>query len=167
MGDSRACIYRKSEETGKYIAEWLTVDHKPNNTEEFQRIKKAGGIVAWKANKPYMRPGDFVIRQARGERPKQLNYSRAIGAKNLKLFGLICEPDINHFELSKEDKFVIIASDGLWDVFEPLEVLSIALDAKKSGKCIAQEILANAVDEMPNVNVCDNISILAISLNND
>ena len=58
------------------------------------------------------RGGDFLPRQANGEHPKQLNYSRAFGGKDLKKYGLIAEPDISHFEIHPEDKLVLIASDG-------------------------------------------------------
>lgn len=58
------------------------------------------------------RGGDFHQRQAAGEHPKQLNYSRAFGGKDLKMYGLIAEPDISHFEIMPEDKLVLIASDG-------------------------------------------------------
>ena len=47
-----------------------------------------GGSLAWlHGNKPYIRGGDFHPRQANGEHPKQLNYSRAFGGKDLKMFG--------------------------------------------------------------------------------
>lgn len=58
------------------------------------------------------RGGDFLPRQANGEHPKQLNYSRAFGGKDLKKYGLIAEPDVSHFEILPEDKLVVIASDG-------------------------------------------------------
>jgi serine/threonine protein phosphatase PrpC len=163
LGDSRACIFKKCG--GKYVAEWLTIDHKPNNAEEFKRIKHQGGILSWRGSKPYMRAGDYAIRASQGERPKQLNYSRALGAKNLKPFGLSNEPTINHFELSSEDKLIVLASDGLWDVLEPLRVLSIALDAIEMKKSISDEIVAQAIEEMPKARVADNISVIAIQLN--
>jgi protein phosphatase len=76
----------------------------------------------------YLRGGDFTSRQALGERPKQLNYSRAFGGKDLKNYGLIAEPDVAHFEIADSDKFVILASDGLWDVVEPLLACEIVLE---------------------------------------
>ena len=164
LGDSRGCIYKKNAQTGKYVAEWLTVDHKPNNPKELKRIEKHGGILAWKGRKPYMRAGDFLERAKKGEKPKQLNYSRAIGGKNLKPWGLSCDPEINHFELTSEDKLIILGSDGLWDVLDPLTVLSIALDAQASHRSISEEIVARAIEEMPNMNVADNITAISITL---
>jgi protein phosphatase 2C family protein 2/3 len=172
IGDSRACIFKKipssssspEEEGDDYIAEWLTVDHKPNSPNELSRIRKAGGILSYKGNKPYMREGDYLARQADGERPKQLNYSRAFGAKNLKKFGLISEPELNHFKLTDEDVLVVLASDGLWDTFDPATVLGIALEAKADGLPISETIISKAIEEMPNKGIVDNISVISIFL---
>ncbi len=60
----------------------------------------------------YISGGDFHRRQAAGEHPKQLNYSRAFGGKDLKMYGLIADPDVSHFELTNDDKLILIASDG-------------------------------------------------------
>ncbi len=73
------------------------------------------------------RGGDFFKRQANGEHPKQLNYSRAFGGKDLKMFGLSVEPDISHFEITPDDKLVLLASDGLWDVINPRAACEIGL----------------------------------------
>lgn len=164
LGDSRACIFKKVSNSQGYMAEWLTVDHKPNSPREFDRIKKAGGLVYFRGAKPYLREGDYLLRQERGEKPKQINYSRALGAKNLKAFGLSAIPEINHFQLSAEDRFIVIASDGLWDSLPPAEILTVVLESKQAGKPIAESITARAVEEMPVVNVLDNVSVIVISL---
>ena len=114
VGDSKACIARQVG--NELLPEWLTVDHKPHMPHELKRIEQSGGSLAWlHGNKPYIRGGDFFVRQAAGDHPKQLNYSRAFGGKDLKMYGLSVEPDISHFELSPDDRLVLIASDGLWD----------------------------------------------------
>ena len=118
IGDSKACIAKVID--GIVQPEWLTVDHKPDLPLELQRIESNGGSLAiLHGNKPYIRGGDFLVRQANGEHPKQLNYSRAFGGKDLKMFGLSADPDINHFEISYDDKVVLLGSDGLWDVLNP------------------------------------------------
>ncbi len=167
LGDSRACVFKKVPNSAGYVAEWLTVDHKPNSPNELRRIRKSGGIVSFKGMKPYLREGDYLLRQQRGEKPKQINYSRAFGAMNLKRFGLISDPEINHFQLTADDRFVILASDGLWDSLPPSAILSIAMEAKKTGQSLAKMIMDKAIETMPQVNVVDNISVIAISINED
>ena len=146
--------------------EWLTVDHKPNMTHELRRIEQSGGSLAWlHGNKPYIRGGDFFRRQANGEHPKQLNYSRAFGGKDLKMYGLSCEPDINHFEITNDDKLVIIASDGLWDVLNPKTACEIALSSYRNGRSASQDIVDRVLQDMPIVGVRDNVTVLVLFLN--
>ena len=111
------------------------------------------------------RGGDFFRRQAAGEHPKQLNYSRAFGGKDLKMFGLSVEPDISHFEITPEDKLVLIASDGLWDVINPRAACEIALRARREGRSATKDVVKWAIDEMPLCGVRDNITVIAIFLN--
>ena len=94
VGDSRAALGRVGSD-GKLVCNFLTRDHKPNQTEELQRIERSGGSLTYlHGGKPFIRGGDFTERQRMGDRPMQLNYSRAFGGKDLKMYGLSCQPDI-------------------------------------------------------------------------
>lgn len=162
VGDSKACIAKVSAQN-RISVEWLTVDHKPNMPHELSRIQQNGGSLVWlHGNKAYIRGGDFTVRQARGEHPKQLNYSRAFGGKDLKMYGLSAEPDINHFEIQPDDKVVLIASDGLWDAVDPILACEIALNARRQGRSAAYELTQRAIRDMPSRNVSDNVSVIAI-----
>ena len=164
VGDSKACIAKVKD--NEVQPEWLTVDHKPHMPHELQRIERNGGSLAWlHGNKPYIRGGDFFRRQANGEHPKQLNYSRAFGGKDLKMFGLSSEPDINHFEITPEDKLVLIASDGLWDVLNPKVACDIAICARREGRSATYDIVQRAIHDMPICGVRDNITVIALFLN--
>ena len=109
IGDSRACLGSVDEQGSPY-AEWLTFDHKPNQTKEKERIvgesyrtlfteyrffqmenfvASGGQVVYLHGDKPFLRGGDFFQRHSLGHHPKQLNYSRAFGGKGLKKYGLI------------------------------------------------------------------------------
>lgn len=162
VGDSKACIAKVTSQ-GKLAVEWLTVDHKPNMPNELRRIQESGGSLVWlHGNKAYIRGGDFLVRQARGEHPKQLNYSRAFGGKDLKKYGLIADPEINHFEIQPDDKVVLIGSDGLWDVLDPILACEIALNAKRNNRSAAADLTARAVRDMPSRGVADNVTVIAI-----
>jgi len=164
IGDSKACIAKVKGD--QLQPEWLTIDHKPNMPHELKRIEENGGSLAWlHGNKPYIRGGDFFPRQARNEHPKQLNYSRAFGGKDLKMYGLSADPDVNHFEITTEDKVVLIASDGLWDVLNPKLACKIALDARREGRSATSDIVNKAIHEMPICGVRDNITVIALFLN--
>lgn len=168
VGDSRACIARVSSEGGSLECEMLTVSHKANTPQELQRIESQGGsLVYLHGDKPYVRGGDFHARQKTGERPKQLNYSRAFGGKDLKMFGLSAEPDITHLEVKSCDRLVLIGSDGLFDVMTAFEASFIAIEAFKAGLSPCQEVINRAINQMPRFNVRDNITVVAIFLNTD
>ena len=83
LGDSRVAIG-----TSGQSSTFVTEDHKSDTPGERQRIEAMGGSVVYlHQGKPFIRGGDFAERQAQGDRPMQLNYSRAMGGKDLKMFG--------------------------------------------------------------------------------
>ncbi|XP_020085336.1 probable protein phosphatase 2C 30 [Ananas comosus] len=93
-GDSRAVLSRR----GRAIP--LSVDHKPDRPDELARIEAAGGRVIY----------------VNGARVHGiLAMSRALGDKYLKP-EVISDPEIKVVERTAEDEFIILASDGLWDV---------------------------------------------------
>ncbi|CAA6655479.1 unnamed protein product [Spirodela intermedia] len=93
-GDSRAVLSRGGR------AAPLSSDHKPDRPDEMARIEAAGGRVIY----------------VNGARVLGiLAMSRAIGDKYLKPI-VISDPEIRVRERTPEDEFLIIASDGMWDV---------------------------------------------------
>jgi serine/threonine protein phosphatase PrpC len=104
-GDSRAMICRNN------IGIALTKDHKPDWPEENARIKKLGGEIVWDGY-------DFRI--------KDLSVSRAFGDISAEPF-LTCMPDIFRYKLTADDKFIVLACDGLWDVFNCQDVANFIL----------------------------------------
>ncbi|OEH78562.1 serine-threonine phosophatase 2c [Cyclospora cayetanensis] len=136
LGDSRIAIGVEREE-GNVEGEFATVDHKPNMPLEQERIISSGGSVEYlhnHNNKPFIRGGDFGLRKSKGEQPMQLQYSRAFGGKDLKGYGLSCEPDVRVVRLSDRHKLMILATDGLWDVFSATQAVQIAWAAHQQGK---------------------------------
>jgi len=49
--------------------------------------------------------------------------SRAFGDKVASTVGVICDPEIIEWKLTEADKFLILASDGLWEFLESEEVI--------------------------------------------
>ena len=105
VGDSRA-IMNVNEK-----AVPITVDHKPNLVTEYNRIIKNGGFVAMDPNGTPRVNGNLAL-------------SRAIG--DLYLVPYISpEPDIFTVELNESVNYIVLASDGVWDVFKNQEVIDI------------------------------------------
>lgn len=105
-GDCRAVLCRD------HLAIPLTKDHKPNWPEERRRIEKLGGNI-------YFDGVDYRI--------KDLSVSRAFGDLDAQPY-LTNMPDIFRYKLDKEDKFIVIACDGLWDVMTNYEVVNFILN---------------------------------------
>lgn len=108
-GDSRAVLAR--EEHGKLKAIDLTRDHKPDLECERERILAAGGFV---------KDGDEETPSARVYLDKEckrvgLAVSRSIGDFIVKGIGVSAEPEVNQYSLHLSDRFVIMASDGVWE----------------------------------------------------
>jgi serine/threonine protein phosphatase PrpC len=151
IGDSRAALIHKQ---GEYVwGEFLTRDHRPDMSSERDRIQKSGGAVVYLASRglatPFIRGGDFKARRAAGETPMQLQYSRALGGKDLKPFGLSHEPDVRITNLIDSDYGVVLATDGLWDKLTASQAAKIVTSHKENS---AQVLVRSALSE-PSDNV--------------
>ena len=126
VGDSRAVLSRGGE------AVELTEDHKPNNKEDQARIEALGGSVDWigwtdPEGRPVEGMGSYRVNG-------NLAISRSIGDKDEKPY--ICsEPTIKRFDWEHaHDEFVVVATDGLWDVLESDECVNFVHSALKVGE---------------------------------
>lgn len=119
-GDSRAVLCR-----GK-TALALSEDHKPDDPEETARIEAAGGRVERGVGGDVRVCGD-------------LNLSRSFGdfrykpeGKDLKDCMITAYPTIKTVVLTKEDKFIAIGCDGIWEKYSNQSLVDF---------CIAKDIM--------------------------
>ncbi|KAI4984267.1 hypothetical protein ZWY2020_047965 [Hordeum vulgare] len=119
LGDSRAILGTRNED-GQLIAVQLTVDLKPNIPSEAQRIRQHRGRIFALPEEPEV---------ARVWLPKYnspgLAMARAFGDFCLKEYGLISMPEVSCHRVTEKDEFVVLATDGVWDVLSNIEVVSI------------------------------------------
>lgn len=165
LGDSRVAIGIDCV-GGGLEGEFLTVDHKPNMPLEQERIVSSGGSVEYlhnHNNKPFIRGGDFGVRKSKGEQPMQLQYSRAFGGKDLKGYGLSCEPDVAIVRLTPSHRVMILATDGLWDVFAAQQAVEIAWNAHQQGQNPSEALVNNALaDQQQRGHCADNITAMVV-----
>jgi serine/threonine protein phosphatase PrpC len=93
--------------------------------------------------------------------------SRSIGDRAGKEVGVISDPEIQNFLLLKSDKFLIIASDGVWDYITSQEAINIINKVYKKGKSelCCEVLLKEAVAKWENFSQSvDDITILVIFL---
>ena len=122
--------------------------------KEHKRIKEAGGFIKFTG----------VWRVA-----GILATSRAMGDYPLKDTNLvIAEPDILTFDLNDvKPKFMILASDGLWDTFSNEEAVGLTKEflirAKRKGVSnIAHEVAKELVNESYRRGSVDNITVILV-----
>ncbi|XP_057651235.1 pyruvate dehydrogenase [acetyl-transferring]-phosphatase 1, mitochondrial [Diorhabda carinulata] len=137
VGDCCAVLGTLSE-TNSWIANKLTVEHNTYNQQEVDRIIKehpynealsvirmdrllgqlaplrAMGDFRFKWNKEIM---NNVIAKHFGEQVLLPNYHTPPY--------LSSSPDVVHHRLTARDKFLIIATDGLWDMMTPLQAVRL------------------------------------------
>uniref|UniRef100_A0A804MRY5 protein-serine/threonine phosphatase n=1 Tax=Zea mays TaxID=4577 RepID=A0A804MRY5_MAIZE len=110
IGDSRAVL--GSRDGGGMVAVQLTVDLKPDVPSEAERIKKCRGRVFALQDEPEVPRVWLPFDDAPG-----LAMARAFGDFCLKDYGVISVPEFFHWSLTEKDQFVILASDGLLNLF--------------------------------------------------
>lgn len=127
VGDSRAILATRDKDDD-LAAVQLTVDLKPNLPRESARIQKCKGRVFALQDEPEVARVWLPNSDSPG-----LAMARAFGDFCLKDFGLISMPDVYHHHITESDEFVILATDGIWDVLSNQEAVDIVASAPGRG----------------------------------
>ncbi|KAF3791541.1 kinase and PP2C-like domain-containing protein [Nymphaea thermarum] len=139
-GDCRTILCRNGQ------AYALSKDHVASCPQERERIIQAGGEVKWQIDT--WRIG-----------PAALQVTRSIGDDDLKP-AVTAEPEITETDLSSDDEFLVMASDGLWDVLGNDEVVPIIRDTVKEPSMCAKRLATEAVGRGSK----DNVTVIVIFL---
>lgn len=135
VGDSRA-VLGTTYGDGTIVAVQLTVDLKPNLPQEKERIRRCNGQVYCLADEP----GVHRVWQPSRESPG-LAMSRAFGDYCVKDCGVISTPEVTQRRIGASDQFVILATDGVWDVLsndEAVQIVAGTLDRAKAAKRLVE-----------------------------
>ncbi len=138
-GDSRAIMGQQKK--GNIVAVDLSNDHKPDLPVERKRIEAAGGVVS--AAGPRGLPPSRVWVNGR----VGLAMSRSLGDGEAKGYGVIPDPEIKEFTLNPckgkgdGDKFVVVASDGIWEFISSQQARALATIASPAAR-VAQLLRA-------------------------
>ncbi|KAM7269103.1 hypothetical protein ACFE04_024600 [Oxalis oulophora] len=123
VGDSRAVLATRDKDN-TLTAVQLTVDLKPDLPREAARIHQCKGRVFALQDEPEVARVWLPNNDSPG-----LAMARAFGDFCLKDFGLISVPDIFYRRLTERDEFIILATDGVWDVLSNKEAVDIVASA--------------------------------------
>lgn len=141
-GDSRAALGLSS---GCLLR--LCEDHRPTRPDELARVSAAGGLVLSVGGAARVN-GVMAVSRA-------LGHADFVGV-------VIPEPEVRSHSLCGDEKFVLIASDGLWDYVNDDECASVlhAHLAKDGARAAAQALVQCAWDH----GSSDDITALVVDL---
>ncbi|KAM9476842.1 protein phosphatase 1B isoform 1-T2 [Clarias gariepinus] len=149
-GDSRALLCRDAR------VRFSTLDHKPCDPREKERIQNAGGSV--------------MIQRVNGS----LAVSRALGDYDYKCVEgkgpteQLVSPEPEVFEISRvpeEDEFVVLACDGIWDVMSNEELCAF-VRARLEVSNDLEKVCNEVVDTCLHKGSRDNMSVVLVCLPN-
>ena len=163
-GDSRAILAVNKCE--KVVP--LTVDHKPHEPNEYNRIIQAGGSIVTHSYPIINKQGVKIGENCSRVQPGNLAVSRTIGDLDIKDSKIVIpDPDVRSFRIKQEYDFIVMASDGIYDKLSDWDVADSAWKALKFYKTVHEKI-EGAVEEIMkaalNKQTEDNISVIFIAL---
>lgn len=131
-GDSR-CVLGRRLPNGGYAAQQLSNDHKPDNPEERKRVLSCGGHLG--CRQAMVNQGSRglvsvpvgpmrVWYQFRGD-TLGLAMSRSLGDSVVHRCGVSAEPETIEHTISEGDEFIILATDGIWDVVDNNQAVQV------------------------------------------
>ncbi|CAD8202586.1 unnamed protein product [Paramecium octaurelia] len=155
-GDSRSVLCRNNTNFD------MSVDHKPDNQEEKQRIERAGGFVS------------------DGRVNGNLNLSRALGDLEYKSDSklrpneqlIIAFPDVKKTELGPQDKFILMGCDGVFETLNHQELLK-HVNTTLGNSPVTENLLSKAAEDLldqllaPDTSQgtgCDNMTTILVYL---
>lgn len=170
VGDSRVVLCRGG---GQCVE--LTSDHKPSRPDEAARVRAAGGFIL---HKRVM--GELAITRAFGDKSFKMGIKAMLEEEAEELAGasdgsdqvkdltaplVSAEPEIASMILSHNDEFLLLACDGLFDVFRSQDAIALARQELIAHRGEPAEVARILSDQAIRVRRSrDNVSILIIVL---
>ena len=123
IGNTRAILARY--ENGYYNAIELNRDHKPTESDEIKRIISQGGIIKQNFDKiKKINNGPEKIFLKNSDIPG-LTMSRSFGDNLAHTIGVINIPEVKSYEYTGGEKFIVIATDSIWQYIDSDECVEI------------------------------------------
>ena len=135
VGDSRIILGRYNKENNKYKSVDLTRDHKPSLPDEEKRILDKGGRIEPMRDEENSFIGPPRVWLKEQDYPG-LAMSRSFGDRVAHSVGVSEEPEIKEYSFCEEDKFFVVASDGLFEFISSQDIVDIIKDYYLSGDIV-------------------------------
>lgn len=146
----------------------ISHDHKPDLPAEKERIENNGGwVYAIDYGDDLPSPARVWLKEAQ---LPGLAMSRSVGDTVGKAAGVISTPEITTHTITDQDRYLIIASDGLWEFIETEECVQLTQKwLRQSNKTSATEAVGYLYKEskrrwLENETVTDDTTIAVIEI---
>ena len=123
----------------------ITRDHRVDDPGERERVESSGGVVR----------GAYVMHGGAGLMP-----TRTLGDAYFEPVGVIATPDTAAEQLRADDRWLVAACDGLFDVMSNQEVAAIVNEtdsAREAADALRQETLVHRMGT-------DNLTVIVVDL---
>ncbi|KAG7340251.1 protein phosphatase 2C [Nitzschia inconspicua] len=172
VGDSRVILgtqQQKQPQLQKWTAVPLSNDQTPRRQDEAKRCQQAGArIMSFgqlqkesRQQQQQQQQHDYDgydededddvedpprIWAPNGKYPGTA-FTRSIGDRMAKQFGVCAEPEVLHVTLSDKERVLVLASDGIWDVLSNQEVIDICYQHRRDPLSACHEIVKRSQEE--------------------
>eukprot|EP00441_Pelagodinium_beii_P002058 CAMPEP_0197700930 /NCGR_PEP_ID=MMETSP1338-20131121/122588_1 /TAXON_ID=43686 ORGANISM="Pelagodinium beii, Strain RCC1491" /NCGR_SAMPLE_ID=MMETSP1338 /ASSEMBLY_ACC=CAM_ASM_000754 /LENGTH=463 /DNA_ID=CAMNT_0043284587 /DNA_START=18 /DNA_END=1409 /DNA_ORIENTATION=- len=160
VGDS-TIVYARRKNDASWEVAMESENHRPDREDELKRIKAAGGEVMISSDPK----NPSRLRVPSGD----MAMSRALGDIDAHAHGLIAEPQFPDPIEMKDDAqhLILICSDGVWDVIEPKEAVTIvskfaADDSQRAAERLAAKAQSRWQQQETSPGVIDDITVILI-----
>ena len=140
-GDTQMCLTRDGAIKQPNV---ITSVHKPDSSDEKERIEREGGCVSYLSN-AWRINGSLSVSRSFGD----VDYQPCV----------IATPDILNVQLESGDEFIVIGCDGLWEALTFESVNAFVRENLQSNN-LAELLALKAKDE----GSLDNITVIFIQL---
>ena len=167
VGDSRGIVVKKRNGEAKIVAQAISRDQKPCQADEANRILKYGGRID-SFRDPEKNPiGPLRVWLKEQDIPG-LAMTRSFGDEVASRVGVTAEPEILELDLCPEDRFIVLASDGVWEFLSNEDIAKIVMpyyeckNAEKAAEAVVRESYLKWKDEED--DIIDDITCVIIFL---
>ena len=123
IGDSSCYLFHCSNKE-RWNYELISILHKPEDPNEQKRILENGGVIHPYYDENGISEGPDRV-YVKGKTYPGLSLTRSIGDLVGERVGIISERDITIKNVDSTCKYLVLGSDGLWNMIKPYDVIRI------------------------------------------
>mmetsp|Transcript_11891 Transcript_11891/g.13088 ORF Transcript_11891/g.13088 Transcript_11891/m.13088 type:complete len:304 (+) Transcript_11891:35-946(+) len=153
VGDSTTSVVQSGDDD-QLVLQKITADHNAKNPREVSRITKEFSAT-------FTRDG-YLAPSPKKHKGMQVQTTRAIGHKILSQYGVVPEPEFRSHWCSDNDIFLLIASDGLWDYSDKVDITGILRDGEDITE--SAEMIKEELDTLAGLETTDNGSFIIVKI---